>query len=126
MLNQVNKLEVKSIVFKWKPEEFDFLLKSCEFGDDVKITLKYLRDKNAKILEAGCGSGRVVKYLHDRGFTNVHGIEIDKEAVDFQNTFFPELNVKHANVLAMILKFEYNNSHNVFPSVVFVRGSNFL
>ncbi|KKQ10954.1 MAG: class I SAM-dependent methyltransferase [Candidatus Babeliales bacterium] len=101
MLNQVNKPEAKSIVFKWKPEDFDFLLKSCDFDDGVKITLKYLNDKDAKILEAGCGIGRVVKYLQDRGFTDVNGIEIDRESVDFQNTFFPELKITHADVLAM-------------------------
>lgn len=100
MLNNVDSQVRQSVVFKWKPEEFEDLLKSCDFDDGVKITLKYLNDKNAKILEAGCGSGRVVKYLHDMGF-DVSGIEIDKEAVDFQNAFFPELKVKHANVLAL-------------------------
>lgn len=101
MMNQINKVEAKSIAFKWNPNDFDALLKSCDFDDGVKITLKYLDNKNAKILEAGCGIGRVVKYLYDNGFTDVNGIEIDKDAVDFQNTFFPELKVKHANVLAL-------------------------
>lgn len=99
--------ESKSIIFKWRHEDFDFLLKSCDFDDEVLITLKNLKDKNAKILEAGCGLGRVVKYLYDRGFHNIHGIEIDQEAVNFLNTYFPELKVVSGDLLNLPYPPEY-------------------
>ena len=96
----------KSIVFSWKQKDFDALLKSCEFDDEVKITLKYLTDKNAKILEAGCGLGRVVKYLYDRGYKNIHGIELDRESVLFLNQNFSELNVVQGDILKLPYKKE--------------------
>jgi SAM-dependent methyltransferase len=99
MLEQENK--GNSTVFKWNPQEVDFLLKSCKKDDGILISLKYLKDKNAKILEAGCGLGRVVKYLSDLGFKNVYGVEIDKDSVCFLNQNFPELNVVCADLLQL-------------------------
>src|SRR5579862_258982 len=81
--------EHKSIVFTWKQEEFDHLLDSCKRDEGVQLTLKHLGDKNQKILEAGCGLGRVVKYLSDLGYKQVHGIEINDDAVKYLNAFYP-------------------------------------
>lgn len=89
----------QSIVFSWQKEDFDSLLKSCDLDDEVQITLQYLHDKNANILEAGCGLGRVVKYLHNKGFVNVNGIELDFNSVNFLNNYYPELNVVHGDIL---------------------------
>jgi 2-polyprenyl-3-methyl-5-hydroxy-6-metoxy-1,4-benzoquinol methylase len=36
---------------------------------------------NSSILELGCGSGRMLKYLKTRGFVNVIGIDVSKEQV---------------------------------------------
>lgn len=54
-----------------------------------------------RILEAGCGSGRVVKYLSDLGYENVHGIELNLEAVQHINSQFPELKIVHGDILNM-------------------------
>jgi SAM-dependent methyltransferase len=90
-----------SVVFSWDHETFEDLLRSCDHDDEVKITLKYLHDKNAKILEAGCGLGRVVKYLSDKGFKHVAGIEINKQSVDYLNALYPELAIITGNILSM-------------------------
>jgi len=37
--------------------------------------------KDAYILEAGCGTGRILRYLHDRGY-NIVGIDFIKTAID--------------------------------------------
>ena len=52
-----------------------------------KYPLKYtletikLNNSNQKILEAGCGAGRILKYLNDLKF-NVVGIDFIKTAID--------------------------------------------
>lgn len=91
----------QSVVFSWKHEDFEPLLKSCAADDEVKVTLKHLNDKNAKILEAGCGLGRVVKYLSDSGYKNVEGLEINEDSVTWLNNMYPELKIKQGDVLAM-------------------------
>ncbi|PYJ71665.1 MAG: hypothetical protein DME76_01075 [Verrucomicrobia bacterium] len=60
-----------------------------------------MHDKNEKVLEAGCGLGRVVKYLHDRGFKQMSGIEVNNATVDFLNTFHPELDIRQGNILRL-------------------------
>ncbi len=37
--------------------------------------------KSARILELGCGHGRILNYLHQKGFVNVRGIDIADEQV---------------------------------------------
>ena len=103
-VNDIKDKKKSSIIFSWKSNDFYNLLKSCDDDDDVKITLKYLNNKDTYILEAGCGLGRVVKYLYDLGFKNVRGIELDKDSVDFLNCNFPELNVIHGNILCLPYK----------------------
>ncbi len=101
MQEQKDNENKKSIVFSWQHNEFDQLLKSCERTDDVAITLKYLKNKNWKILETGCGLGRVVKYLYDKGLKNIYGIEINQDSVAWLNKSFPDLNIEHGDILNM-------------------------
>ena len=91
----------ESIIFNWNEKDFESQLRTCEKDDEVQIALQFLNDKNLQILEAGCGQGRVVKYLYDLGFKDVHGIEINRKAVEFLNKRFPELNVIHGSILQM-------------------------
>ncbi|MFI5166662.1 MAG: class I SAM-dependent methyltransferase [Thermoanaerobaculales bacterium] len=60
-----------------------------------------MHDKEIKILEAGSGSGRVVKYFHDLGYRHVTGIELNRGIVDTLNQRFPELDIIQGNILAM-------------------------
>ena len=38
-------------------------------------------DRNVEILDAGCSGGALIGFLMDRGFKNIEGVEIDKNAV---------------------------------------------
>jgi len=38
--------------------------------------------ESAAILELGCGHGRMLNYLHQKGFRNVKGIDISQEQID--------------------------------------------
>jgi SAM-dependent methyltransferase len=92
---------MQSTEFSWDPAEFNELLAVNERDDAVQLSLTYLSDKSASILEAGCGSGRVVKYFHDLGYTNVRGIEVNAQAVRDLNVHFPELDVIQGDILDM-------------------------
>jgi len=89
------------IEFSWNPQDFQDLLKANEMDDAVQISLKYMRDKSARILEAGAGTGRVVKYFHDLGYSDVHGIEINQTAVEHINRNYPELKIVQGDILKM-------------------------
>lgn len=39
-------------------------------------------DKNARILDFGCGTGRLLSFLHHKGYTNLHGADIDTDGWD--------------------------------------------
>ena len=114
----------QSIEFAWDPADFDALLRSCRYDDGVRLSLEWLINKQSKILEAGCGLGRVVKYLHDLGFQNVWGIELNEEAVAYTNREFPELRIVAGDLLGMDMifgadSFDYVLSFGVvehFPS----------
>lgn len=40
-------------------------------------------DKNAAILDIGCGTGVFINYLRSKGYTNVSGVDASREMVDF-------------------------------------------
>lgn len=40
-------------------------------------------NKNAAILDMGCGMGQFVRYLRKNGYTNVVGVDIGREAIDY-------------------------------------------
>ena len=42
---------------------------------------KYLTDKNARVIEAGCGSGRISFLLSDWGFKNIDAFDYSKEMI---------------------------------------------
>jgi len=48
------------------------------FADLEKNLVMHLpADKNARILDFGCGTGRLLGFLHQKGYTNLHGADID-------------------------------------------------
>jgi 2-polyprenyl-3-methyl-5-hydroxy-6-metoxy-1,4-benzoquinol methylase len=48
--------------------------------------------KDDSILEIGCNCGRNLKFLQDEGYTNLTGIDISQEAIDYSKKVYPELN----------------------------------
>ena len=109
----IQKEKVVSTVFSWEQEDFKALLESCKKDRAIKITLDYLKNKNVSVLEAGCGLGRVVKYLSDLGFKNVSGVEINKDPVNYLNNLYPELNIINGDILNLPYK---NNFFDVVLS----------
>lgn len=90
----------KSVEFDWNDDDFEYLLKGSEKDEAIKVTLTYLKLAN-KILEAGAGSGRVVKYLSSLGYMGVEGIELNEAAVDNFHRRFPDLKMIQGDILQM-------------------------
>jgi SAM-dependent methyltransferase len=74
-----------------------------------KYPLKYtletinLKNENQKILEAGCGAGRILKYLHQLNY-NVVGIDFIKTAIDKIKRKDPKIKAFTENILKTSFK----------------------
>lgn len=64
----------------------------------LKYAEKVLQgDKSARILEAGCGAGRILRYYHERGY-NIAGIDFVEVAIDKLKTADESLSVTVGNI----------------------------
>ena len=86
-----------SVLFNWNIEEFEALLDSCCRDDGVQLSLKHLR-KDQRCLEAGCGTGRVVKYMTDLGY-DIEGIELNPVVVQEITSRYPTLKITVGDIL---------------------------
>lgn len=102
-----------STEFRWNHNDFEAMYQSCKDDDAVRITIQNIPSKKSRILEAGSGSGRVVKYLYDMGYKKVEGIELNKAIVKQFNKMFPDLKVIQGDILDMPYKDE---SFNIIAS----------
>lgn len=48
-------------------------------------------DRDAAVLELGCSSGRHLAHLHEHGFENLHGIDVNDDAFDVMEENYPDL-----------------------------------
>ncbi|WP_227375560.1 class I SAM-dependent methyltransferase [Haladaptatus halobius] len=62
-----------------------------EASESIRARLDSLVGSNATVLELGCSSGRHLSHLHDHGYENLHGIEINDEALDVMEDAYPDL-----------------------------------
>jgi len=88
-----------SLIFSWKRGDYEALLRSCDQDDATPHILRHM-PRDRKVVEVGCGLGRFVKYLHDRGF-DVDGVEYNAETVRWVNEIAPELRVFQGDALHM-------------------------
>lgn len=64
---------------------------------NLGILKKYVPDKRGRILEGGCGYGRIVYCMHVHGYESV-GIDSAKETVERTKKLFPELDVRAGDI----------------------------
>jgi len=62
-----------------------------EVSETLGSVLDHYVDSDAAILEVGCGCGRHLAYIRDRGFGNLTGIDINDEAFDVMAERYPQL-----------------------------------
>lgn len=98
----------------WRDFDFSEHLKLTEYQTTYK---KLIQDypPPRKILEAGCGIGRWIIPLSDKGY-NVTGIEIEKAALEVisQNYSNEKLSLVHGDIFNMPFK---NNSFDIILSL---------
>ncbi|ELY65947.1 class I SAM-dependent methyltransferase [Natronococcus jeotgali] len=63
--------------------------------DETSELLRTLIDRvvgpDATVLELGCSSGRHLAHLHDRGYDDLHGVDINAEAFEVMERDYPDL-----------------------------------
>jgi SAM-dependent methyltransferase len=91
-----------STIFSWRYEDFNYLLESCDHDPLTQYIFKYFSQQGI-LLEAGCGSGRYVKYLYDRGY-NIVGIEYNKTTVSDVKRLWPKLSIMPGDILSLPFK----------------------
>ncbi len=62
-----------------------------ETSELLRARLDSVIESDAAILELGCSSGRHLAHLHDGGYEDLHGIEINGEALSVMEENYPEL-----------------------------------
>jgi len=63
----------------------------------LKYAQKTVKDKEGKILEAGCGAGRVLRYYHDRGY-DIIGLDFIDVAISKLNIIDPTLQAEVGDI----------------------------
>ena len=87
---------------RWKNARLRSMLKQArsERIDDFEAPFKMYLPKDGIILEAGCGTGRIVAALQARGFT-VEGIDYASETIARVQEVDPSLDVRKGDILAI-------------------------
>lgn len=62
-----------------------------ETSELIGRVLSRVVDRDAAILELGCSSGRHLAHLHEHGYENLHGVDINDEAFDVMDRTYPDL-----------------------------------
>ena len=62
-----------------------------EVSETLADAFDYYLDDGASILEIGCGSGRHLAHLRDRGFENLAGVDINPDSFEVMTERYPRL-----------------------------------
>jgi SAM-dependent methyltransferase len=62
-----------------------------EVSETLGTVLEYYASEDDRILEVGCGSGRHLAHLRERGFEDLWGIDINDDAFEVMARHYPRL-----------------------------------
>lgn len=60
-------------------------------SERVRKLLARVVGRDARVLEVGCSAGRHLAHLHDAGFTDLHGLDVNPAAVEVLRETYPDL-----------------------------------
>ncbi|MFL2517234.1 MAG: class I SAM-dependent methyltransferase [Candidatus Azotimanducaceae bacterium] len=82
--------------------------------------VELLPDRRSSILELGPNAGRNLGFLYEQGYHNLHGIEINQEAVNLMSKKYPEVanNVQVDSIERAIAGLQDNEFDLVFSMAV--------
>lgn len=83
-LHVSNLDELKDLYKNWNDYENDVINLAGYVGHKVTTDtlLKYLKNKQSKILDAGCGTGLVGQILYKNNYKNIVGVDFSQEMID--------------------------------------------
>ena len=99
--NAQNEDDLMNVYQRWAADyddDNDNLLGTVSQPLSVQIFQEYVKNKELKIIDVGCGTGLVGRELERAGFSNFDGIDISKEMIDiakqrgYSNLFLGSLN----------------------------------
>jgi 2-polyprenyl-3-methyl-5-hydroxy-6-metoxy-1,4-benzoquinol methylase len=79
--------------------------------DELAPFAERLLGKEDRILEAGCGSARLVVSLLSRGFVNVEGMDCGAQTIDRVKAIFPNLPVRVGDVIEIDRRDDYYDGY---------------
>jgi len=77
----------------------NWLIHRVRYSFYERAFFSHVTDKNARILDVGCGSGEFISLLLQRGYTNLHGVEIDDALIDLASRALPDVRRSSATEL---------------------------
>jgi SAM-dependent methyltransferase len=92
------KADAKYWDSQWQADDFAGRVACRDHPLTRQVLDKYAPNKQAKILEAGCGDGHIVYFIDHRGYKDVYGIDYAEETVKKINRHFPNLKVSCQDV----------------------------
>lgn len=84
-LNAANLDELEDIYKNWASDyEYDVIQLAGYVGHLITsdLLLNNLKNNNARILDAGCGTGLVGQILHKKNYKNIVGVDFSQEMID--------------------------------------------
>ncbi|WP_336000008.1 class I SAM-dependent methyltransferase [Halorientalis halophila] len=60
-------------------------------SESVRDVLEEFCDRDARVLELGCGVGRHLEHCRQHGFENLSGVDINEEAFETMEAAYPDL-----------------------------------
>lgn len=76
-------------IWEWKEQDLNALLATCETDGLLPVIEKYFV-QDGLVLESGCGAGRYVRFLQDRGWETV-GVEWSQATMEMVHHHWPDL-----------------------------------
>lgn len=66
----------------------------------IQLAMKPIaKNKSQRLLDVGCGLGGTAHYLHEQGWGEIVGIDIDSELIDYAKTHYSQVSFIHADIL---------------------------
>jgi len=84
-----------SVIFEWNESEMKSLLATCR-DDDVWPLIQQDLPLGSRLLEAGCGAGRWVRFLSDAGY-QITGLEYSSDTVQMVRKVWPDIDVQQGD-----------------------------
>lgn len=106
-------------VFQWNIANINNFVKETDTDKAVQISIQEIKKQESllkrspRVLEAGCGNGRVIVYLATCGIYNVCGIEANEDIVKEFNIKFPQFEVCCGDIMCLPKKLK---NHDVVLS----------